>query len=81
MTEEASSPENLPRLPAMAWAVRRNIETNMNPFEAARLVVRLALSGGSNAEIYPGTPQYINGVSYWVPDPAAGRRVVAATVE
>src|SRR5215218_2999175 len=80
LAEEASSPENLPRLPAMARAVWRNVETNMNPFEAARLAVRLALSGGSNAEIYPGTPQYINGISYWVPDPVAGRRVVEATV-
>ena len=80
LAEEASSPENLPRLPAMARAVWRNVETNMNPFEAAQLAVRLALSGGSNAEIYPGTPQYINGISYWVPDPVAGRRVVEATV-
>src|ERR687889_1659006 len=80
LAEEASSPENLPRLPAMARAVWRNVETSMNPFEAARLAVRLALSGGSNAEIYPGTPQYINGISYWVPDPVAGRRVVEATV-
>src|SRR5215217_3644598 len=69
LAEEASSPENLRRLPAMARAVWRNVETNMNPFEAARLAVRLAVSGGSNAEIYPGTPQYINGISYWVPDP------------
>jgi len=80
LAEEASSPENLPRLPAMARAVWRNVETNMNPFEAAQLAVRLALSGGSNAEIYPGTPQYINGISYWVPDPVAARRVVEATV-
>src|SRR5829696_3022411 len=28
----------------------------------------------------PGTPQYINGISYWVPDPVAGRRVLEATV-
>ena len=78
---EAASPENLPRLPEMARAVWRNVETNMSPFEVARFAVRFGLSGGTNAEIYPGTPQYINGVSYWVPDAAAGRRVVAATVE
>ena len=29
----------------------------------------------------PGTPQYINGISYWVPDPVAGERVVEATVQ
>ncbi len=78
---EAASPENLPRLPEMARAIWRNVETNMSPFEAARFAVRFGLSGGTNAEIYPGTPQYINGVSYWVPDAAAARRVVAATVE
>src|SRR5919112_2537086 len=78
---EAASPENLPRLPEMARAVWRNVETNMSPFEAARFAVRFGLSGGTNAEIYPGTPQYINGVSYWVPDAAAGRRGGAAAGE
>ena len=78
---EISSPENLPRLPATARAIWRNVETNMRPFEAARFAIRLVLSGGaSNAELYPGSPQYINGVSYWVPDTATGERVVAATV-
>ena len=82
LVREASSPENLPRLPATAQAVWRNIETNMNPFEAAQFAVRLALlGGGTQAEIYPGTPQYINGISYWVPDTATGQRVVATTVE
>jgi polyisoprenyl-teichoic acid--peptidoglycan teichoic acid transferase len=78
---EAASPENLPRLPEMARAVWRNVETNMSPFEAARFAVRFGLSGGTNAEIYPGTPQYINGNSYWVPDPVAGERVMEATVQ
>src|ERR671910_1835076 len=81
LAAEAASPENFPRLPATVRAVWRNVETNMNPLEAALFAVRLGISGSGNAEIYPGTPQYINGVSYWVPDPAAGRRMVAATVE
>ena len=81
LAREASSPENLPRLPPTARAVWDNVETNMNPFEAARFAVRLALSGSGNAEIYPGTPQYINGIFYWVPDPVAGERVVEATVQ
>src|SRR5918995_6505572 len=76
---EVSSPENLPRLPGIARAVWSNVETNMNPFEAARFAGRFGLSGGTNAEIYPGTPQYINGISYWVPDPVAGERVMEAT--
>jgi LCP family protein required for cell wall assembly len=78
---EASSPENLPRLPATARAVWDNVETNMNPFKGAQLAVRIALSRSDNAEIYPGSPQYINGISYWVPDPVAGKRVVEVTVK
>jgi LCP family protein required for cell wall assembly len=81
LADELSSPENLPRLPATLRAVRRNVQTNMNPFEATRFAVRLVLpAGGGGTEIYPGTPQYINGISYWVPDAGAGRRVVEATV-
>ena len=82
LAREASSPENLPRLPATAQAIWRNIETNMNPFEAARFAVRLTFSGGgAQAEIYPGTPQYINGISYWVPDITTGQWVVEQTVK
>jgi polyisoprenyl-teichoic acid--peptidoglycan teichoic acid transferase len=79
---ELSSPENVPRLPATARLVWRNIETNMNPLEAACFAIRFGFSGGdAQAEIYPGTPQYIGGISYWVPDTVAGQRVVAATVQ
>jgi LCP family protein required for cell wall assembly len=82
LADEISSPKNLPRLPATLGAVRRNAKTNMNPLEAARFVIRLVLLGGNTrTEIYPGTPQYIGGISYWVPNTAAGRRVVEATLE
>jgi LCP family protein required for cell wall assembly len=81
LAEELSSPENLPSLPAMAGAVGRNVGTNMSPLEAVRFAIRLALSGsGGRAEIYPGIPQYIGGISYWVPDTVVGQRVVEATV-
>jgi len=81
LAREVSSPENLPRLPSTAQVLWRNIETNMGPFEAARFAIRLALPmGASNAELYPGSPQYINGVSYWVPDTATGQRVVEQTI-
>ena len=78
---EVSSPENLPRLPATARAVWRNVETSMNPVEAARFAFRFALFGGGTAQVYPGTPQYIDGISYWVPDPETGPQAIAATVE
>src|ERR671912_969339 len=73
---EVASPGNLPRLPGTARSIRRNVETDMGPFEAARFAIRLAVLGGtSNSELYPGAPQYINGVSYWVPNTVAGKRV------
>ncbi|MDQ4128379.1 MAG: LCP family protein [Actinomycetota bacterium] len=81
LAREATSPVNLPRLPATARAIWANIETNMNPLEAARFAIRTRLSGIEEAELYPGTPQYIGGISYWVPDRAAGDRVVSQTIE
>ena len=81
LAREATSPEKLPRLPATARAVWRNIDTNMNPLEAGLFALRMRLSGGVEAEIYPGTPQYIDGISYWVPDREAGQRVVEETIE
>lgn len=81
LASEATSPSKLPRLPRTALAVWNNIDTNMNPIEAVRFAVRMRLSGIGGAELYPGTPQYIGGISYWVPDKNAGGQVVAETVE
>ena len=81
LAAEASSPAKLPRLPTTVEALWSNVETNMNPLEAAMFAIRFSLfRGGSRAEIYPGTPQYIGGISYWVPDTVTGQRVVTATV-
>ncbi len=80
LVQESTSPSNLPRLPATARATWRNIDTNMNPLEAARFAIRTRLSGIEEAELYPGAPQYIEGISYWVPDKQAGDEVVARTV-
>jgi LCP family protein required for cell wall assembly len=80
LAREATSPAKLPRLPATALAVWRNIETNMNPLQAARFAIQMRLAGSVEAEVYPGTPQYIGGISYWVPDRQAGAQVVEQTI-
>jgi LCP family protein required for cell wall assembly len=81
LARESTSPAKLPRLPATAMATWRNIDTNMNPLEAARFAIRTRLSGIEDAELYPGTPQYIGGISYWVPQREAGDKVVSRTIE
>ncbi|CAA9420468.1 MAG: Cell envelope-associated transcriptional attenuator LytR-CpsA-Psr, subfamily M [uncultured Rubrobacteraceae bacterium] len=80
LAQESTSPSNLTRLPATARATWRNIDTNMSPLQAARFAIRTRLSGIEEAELYPGAPQYIEGISYWVPDEEAGDEVVARTV-
>jgi len=81
LAREAVSPWNLLRLPATAHAAWSNVETNMNPLQAARFGVQYALWGrGDPVELYPGTPQYIEGISYWVPDENAGQQVVDETI-
>ena len=81
LVSESTSPAKLPRLPATARATWRNIDTNMNPLEAVRFAIRTRLSGIEDAELYPGEPRYIEGISYWVPDKEAGDRVVSETIE
>ena len=81
LATEATSPGKLPRLPATARAVWRHIETNMNPGEAALFAIRMRLACGVEAELYPGVPRYIDGISYWVPIKESGERVVEKTIE
>lgn len=81
LASEATSPSKLPRLPATARAVWSNIDTNMNPAGAVWFALKMRLSGMGDAELYPGTPQYIGGISYWVPDKQAGDQAVKRTIE
>ena len=53
----------------------------MNFLQAARFAIRTRLSGIDGAELYPGTPQLIGGISYWVPDKEAGDEIVSETIE
>jgi hypothetical protein len=53
----------------------------MNPLQAARFGVQYVLWGrGDAVGTYPGTPQYIEGIAYWVPDEEAGQQVVDETI-
>ncbi len=81
LAREATSPAKLLRFPATARALWRNTETNMNLLEAARFAYQMRFSGDVQAEIYPGAPRYIGGISYWVPDREVGQQVVEETIK
>ncbi len=80
LASEAVSLGKLPRLPATTLAIWRNIDTNMNPIETGFFAVRVGLQGIGEVAIYPGVPQYIDGISYWVPDENAGPQAVEETI-
>jgi hypothetical protein len=74
------------RWPATFGAIRDNTETNMNVFEVARYIIRTGvltglLGGSEETEIYPGSPQYIEGVAYWVPYKEAAAPLIEETIE
>ncbi len=81
LKSQAVSLENLHRLPSVLITGFRNIETNMGPLEMFRFAVWLQLSGTPRVETYPGVPQYIGGISYWVPDKVAGQKLVENTLD
>ena len=85
LISEAVSPSKVVRWPATLRAVSNNTETNMNPLEialtASRFAIRTILFEGMEAETYPGTPQYIGGVAYWVPDNRSAVPLIEETIE
>ena len=85
LISEAVSPSKILRWPATLQAVSNNTRTNMNPLEAALAVARFAIGtilfGGMKAETFPGTPQYVEGVAYWVPDNKAAAPLIDETIE
>ncbi len=86
LVREATSPLKVLRWPATFGAIRNNTETNMNLFEVARYVIRTGVFSGLlgrsvEADTYPGTPQYIEGVAYWVPDEETAAPLIEETIE
>ena len=58
----------------------------MSILEVARFAIRTwvlsgLLGGSAEVEIYPGTPQYIEGVAYWVPNKEATAPLIEETIE
>lgn len=86
ITREATSPSKVLRWPVTLGAIRDNTKTNMNFFEVARYVIRTGvltglLGGSAEVKTYPGAPQYIGGVAYWVPEKDAAAPLIDETIK
>lgn len=81
LKSQVFSLKNLPRLPAITRAVLNNVDTNMNLLELTRFAVQMKLFGGTEIKTYPGTPKYIGGIAYWVPDTKAGQKVIDESID
>ena len=86
LVREAASVSKVLRWPATMHAISNNVETNMSTLEMARFAIRTwvlsgLLGGSAEVEIYPGTPQYIESVAYWVPDKETAAPLIEETIE
>ena len=62
-------PRNISRIPELVAAMNRNISTNLTIGEMVTIgmIARELEVENVRTEILPGRPDYINGVSYWIP--------------
>jgi len=69
---------NVWKLPQLVSAVTNNMQTDITTQEmlAMAKLYKQATSSNMEMEMLPGTPQYINGVSYWIADTAGLDEIV-----
>lgn len=76
------SPTVIPKLPAIVSAVSDSVETDMSMSEILSFLSTLqqAKDNGLKSDMVPGKPVYIEGISYWIPDIAKTRQILANTL-
>ncbi len=79
MQEKLSSPAIVTSLPNLIKEVNALLETDMSATEMVTLgrAMQKASKQGLKTDTVPGTPAYIDEVSYWIPDITALRRHMA----
>lgn len=73
------TPDVLPRLPEVINEIRSSIETDMPLDEMLSLAKMLPAfrEKGLGSEMLPGSPAYLDDVSYWLPDIMGIRKMIA----
>lgn len=75
----ALQPVNLPRLPSLIYTANRYVETDLTRVEQLRLAreaVQAQQSGSVVVDTLPGYGDYVNGISYFLPDQAELERLL-----
>lgn len=70
VADEILQPGNILKAPSLAGKLSSAVETNMNIAQLLSLANSFKSLSGSEMDSYilPGNPQYMDGISYWVPD-------------
>lgn len=78
LAAQALNITTVPKLPGILDSVASNIQTDMTPNEMLDLVMKARSMDAANIlnEIVPGKAAMINGISYWIPDPAGTKDAV-----
>lgn len=81
--DRITSPAIIPRIPSIIKEVISSVETDLSMKQLIEFATSLkdAQKTGLQAEMLPGKPIYIDGVSYWLPDLAKLRTTVANTLD
>lgn len=76
---QAISPSVLPKLPDIMSNISSAIQTNMPLNEMISLISSLPTiqQNGLSSDMVPGQPAYIKDISYWIPDIAKTRNLIA----
>lgn len=76
------SPAILPKLPEMIQNLSEAVQTNMPVSKMLALAADLPAiqQNGLSSEMVPGQPAYIKDISYWLPDIAKSRQMIAQSM-
>lgn len=77
------SPSILPKLPEIIQNISSAIQTNMPIDKMISLMTDLPTvqQNGLNSTMVPGKPAYIEDISYWIPDIAKTRQLIAQNMD
>jgi len=79
LLKEVVSPQILPHLPQLVKELQDTLQTDMSLSELTKFASMLqqVRRNGVESQIFSGTPVYMGGISYWLPDIVKGREQLA----